>query len=199
MLVYGVIFSICGLVNHTYVFAASKYECNSINAKIIEARVTLFTLKARDKNCMTGVKLKNGEFYTFSIHSISDDWKDGDKNNGLGSYKGLDHTGWDISWLPWYKRWIWLIEGFRQCTTANWFEIVGVVPGEDGNPMQFRIGEGINSKKYLHYKGEDNKELIVYANDLPGYYDNNHGEMKLKIIRVNKDEVNKNSHYLLCL
>lgn len=175
-----------------------KAECNDNNQYVGDNGIT-FKMRADSKNNVFPVCLRNGEYYTISVENISDDWRDGKEKCGLSKKSGMDESGWDITWLPWWKRGIWLFEPLaKDCPTANWFELVGATLDEKGTVVQYRIGEGARSNRYFHYTGKGKGSLSVYVNDMTTRYDNNYGTMDIKIKKVRAENLASYSTYLLC-
>ena len=130
-----------------------------------------FVVGSAEKYSWSGVFLEAGAFYTFAI---DDDqmWEDGDMK--------CSPAGWKSEELPWYKESVVeLFENKRRCPSADWFELIGSV-GDEGGEL-FRIGRG---GAHATYRARKSGPLFAFANDVKAMYFNNHGQIKVKVKRV---------------
>ena len=77
-----------------------------------------------------------------------------------------------------WKRNVFLWTGIplRRVIQAPWFQMRGEI-GVSGQ-LQFAIGNG------TMIEATETGELFLYVNDVPGFYDNNHGTAKVTIRHV---------------
>lgn len=170
--------------------------CNNPTKEVTEKGLH-FSVYARDHHCLTGAILKTGSTYQFKVEDIALDWADG-RGRGLDREHGLNEIGWTHKDLPWYHSGVVLANSFRRCKSANWFEIIGARLDAKGEPIHFRIGEGISSGKVFTYNGPSGTPLYVYANDLSNKYHNNYGKMMLSITKVSESTAAQTEQYLSC-
>jgi uncharacterized protein (DUF2235 family) len=129
-----------------------------------------FTVRAADQYNWSGVRLEKGRTYRFDIDA-QQRWQDDEISCGP--------SGWTSDQLPWYKEHIVrAFEDKRRVPDANWFELIGSLDDDDDF---FRIGAGGADGLYTATR---DAELYAFANDLKTRYDNNEGQLEVKITRT---------------
>ena len=107
----------------------------------------------------TSVDIEEGERYALSANGRWIDWYIPSSPEGFDSFMPLGS----------------LVEQFRRHPHAPWFALIGAVGQTPDN--QFIIGKG--TALQVQTAGR----LYVFANDVPGFYWNNHGHVELTIRR----------------
>jgi len=116
----------------------------------------------------TGVRLEAGATYRFAT-ARTDAWIDW--------FIRTDAGGFTIEEAPFFARAkMRQEEGNLRIVGANWFALSAALDAEDARA--FVIGS--SSTKTMDASGE----LTAFANDVPGYYDNNSGSVWLTITRL---------------
>jgi hypothetical protein len=119
-------------------------------------------IPANDPGYKTGIILKKECRYNFSVPE-GQTWND----KGLRPFTA---DGRDVPWLI-------LAVPFLRKPSVKWFALCGMVNA--GSGQKFKIGSGLTG-----FSPEEEGELICFANDVPGFYGNNSGELLLKITEI---------------
>lgn len=78
---------------------------------------------------------------------------------------------------PWWSLPQWIAQGFRRLPKENWFVLAGAVRAEENN-RYFVVGTG------REIRMPATGQLAFFANDVPGFYWNNFGAIRLEIARL---------------
>ncbi|KXX65222.1 DUF2235 domain-containing protein [Marichromatium gracile] len=120
--------------------------------------------------------LEAGATYGFAL-SPTQVWQDGE-------LPPCSADGWDRQDLRGLRRLlrpvIHLFESQRQNPEANWFELVGEIREDSGARHRFRLGAHPAERVQPPASGM----LLCYANDALDHYDNNAGQIRLRISRL---------------
>lgn len=106
----------------------------------------------------SGVQVRPGEKYRFTAHG---QWFDAGIPCGPEGYE---------------RWWLKPLVGLRRVRPALWFELVGCL--DKDLSTAFRIGAGTTQ---TFQRGG---ALYVFANDAPGFYGNNKGQVELTVTRL---------------
>lgn len=74
------------------------------------------------------------------------------------------------------RQYLWLVEWLRRSPRQKWFALIGSI--NRSKQTYFKIGTKHTFKS--PYTGE----LVCFANDVPGFYKNNSGDINLQITRT---------------
>jgi hypothetical protein len=121
---------------------------------------TTVTVAARPLWNDTGVVLDQGHRYRFTA---TGQWIDWYINCGPAGYPSPNLV-------------MRLGEGARRVPNQPWFALIGAIARDSSS--QFPIGAGCN------YQAASGGELTCFANDVPGFYWNNKGQVQLTIERL---------------
>ena len=150
------------------VFPGDQLHSTALPLKLEVGESHIFEVIARSKYNWSGVQLKAGAEYTFSVPENAK-WQDGSMECGA--------EGWQSEELPWYKEgFVKAFEGHRRLKDANWFALVGALGDEDDEI--FLIGDCS-----LPYTSSREADLYLFANDMESKYSNNNGSMMVTIKR----------------
>lgn len=194
------------IVVMTFIFTAGctltksvspENKCTNEIKGIDPDKGTSFKVKGADPACDSGIRLKHDQYYKFSVIYFSPKWADGHVKNKDKNTK-LDETGWNHESLAWYEKGVIAFSRLKQCPNGDWFEIVGGTMNSNDEAQYYRFGEGIEEGKILHYLGEDNQPLIIFANDWIYRYHNNFGTMKINISLADKSQYEEKGSFLAC-
>ncbi len=106
------------------------------------------------------IGLESGGRYRFSVADVRD-WRDQDIKT--------DPDGFSRWWLAPFAPW-------RRVREENWFKLIG---SEGCDPDDhFAIGHG------TEFCTQAAGRLYAFANDIPGFYRNNHGRLTLTVERL---------------
>jgi hypothetical protein len=119
-----------------------------------------------------GIMLVNGHKYRFT--AVANNWKD----KGIAS--SLDE-GW-LETPTFTSKLLKPMSFLRRNSDAPWYALVGSIRDKQGNEQCFKI---VNKEEPV-FEAKLTGRLFVFANDYPAkaIYENNEGELDLKIIRV---------------
>ena len=124
----------------------------------------------------TGIYLDNSKSYRIEVIGLPGQmWRD-------GSVKPVDGRGWDRDdvELGFFKEAaIKATEPFRRVTGkgADWFTLCGCIVGDEDKP--FVIGNVLS-----RLTPKKSGELCAFANDLDGYYGNNSGYLRIRVVEI---------------
>ena len=148
-----------------------RFHPSALGRELAVGEKASFTVRAPERFNWSGVRLIGGGHYAFTL-AQGQKWTDRDIVCGP--------EGWRSETLPWLKERVAnAVESRRRCPQANWFELIGAI-GEDDKRL-FRIGRGGSEATYRAPRSGD---LYAFANDLPGLYGNNRGELEATVKRV---------------
>ena len=118
-------------------------------------------VRAREYWNRTGIEVGYLEAYAFEATGSWDDWgRTTDADGGAGSFLQ------DL-----------LVAG-KRCQQAQWFQLTGSVGASDEH--SFALGAHARWTNCSPQTGE----LLLFANDAPGFYWNNSGEIRVRITRI---------------
>ena len=115
----------------------------------------------------TGMNMAAGQFYRIEVEML-EPWFD---DTYPATPAGLS-AAWRDSPL------MWLGIPLRQTIGAPWFQLRGKIVSVDGEEAEFPIGDGVDIEPDI------TGELLVFINDAPGSYGNNHGSARIAISRL---------------
>lgn len=161
--------------------------CGAQETPAAGGEIDTFKVVAGEKGNSSKVVLKRGREYQLALH-VSQALVDGTvtcKNPGprpdqcLQPTKPLDHEGFEVSGLSWWRRGVLgAAKPFTPLTEANWFELVCRV-GQNGRYFP--------ASKYQPASGaprlvpEEDGRLVCLVNDFPWKYGNNRGELTVTV------------------
>jgi hypothetical protein len=108
----------------------------------------------------TGIRLEAGRTYELTA---SGEWKDASIPTGPDGYESANLLQRET-------------EGLRRMPAAQWFALVGAL--DRRKETEFLIGSRVR------YTATESGELTCFANDLIGFYRNNHGSVTLSVTEV---------------
>jgi hypothetical protein len=123
--------------------------------------VTL-TIRADRSLNDTGLELEAGVSYAIQVSEVKG-WRDA----GIAANPSEGHDAGRLALFRFLKR-------YRK---ANWFVLIGQIGKK--KKRRFVMGGGLES-----FTAPRDGRLFVFANDAPGFYWNNHGTLKLTVVRL---------------
>jgi hypothetical protein len=123
---------------------------------------TTVAIRAREYWNDTGISVRSGEHYRLRAEGS---WRDFLITSGPDGYA-----------TPWYSLAQRLAAPLRRVPNARWFALIGAVRGAEGSP--FVIGR--ETETVISADGT----LACFANDVPGFYWNNYGAIRLSLKRL---------------
>ena len=126
---------------------------------------------ARDMYNPPPLLLQKGDRYRFEVGE-ADDWRDASITT---SPAGYDHPPYAYL-VPVFL----VMRPFRRFARGLWFQLVGGIEYA-GHTDLFPVGMGPVERDV---QDDAPRRIILFANDLPGKYDNNHGQVALRITRL---------------
>jgi hypothetical protein len=118
-------------------------------------------VKAREYWNRTGIEVGFLEAYAFEAYGTWQDW--GRALDADGGASGLVQE---------------LLDSGRRCPAAQWFQLTGSVGAAD--ERAFPLG----ARARWTNRSRGSGELLLFANDAPGFYWNNSGELRGRITRI---------------
>lgn len=126
------------------------------------------TVYAKQFRNFTGLKVLKGQIYQFELIRVIRPWKDAFLPSPL--------FGIRKKWMYWFFK--------PRIRDANYFALCGGVGDNDDHLFtvfhsahEVEVGNQINIP--------EDGDLFLFANDAQSFYFNNHGEVKIKITRIN--------------
>jgi hypothetical protein len=127
--------------------------------KLIPGQNVTVTIEAKPFNNLTNVWFESGAVYDLKATGT---WFDAGRPSGPNGYPDGNFLQNLASWL-------------RRLPDRNWFILLGVAEPKN---TPFVIGTN------AIYQAQQSGQLICFANDVPGFYWNNTGALRLTIARV---------------
>jgi hypothetical protein len=129
--------------------------------KLAKGESDTAVVKAREYWNRTGIEVGYLEAYAFEATGSWNDWG-----------RSTDADGGDWGFLQD------LLNSGRRCQQAQWFQLIGSVGASD--ERAFALGAHARWTN----RSPETGELLLFANDAPGFYWNNSGEIRVRITRI---------------
>ena len=143
-----------------------------------------FAVQAKEPENHTEIQIEGGATYTINVSPLQV-WQDAQISSSAAGWKIVksdDDGEWSIEGLETQKipfalgKFYQLSKGISRVAEAEWMELIVEIEGE-----KYRIGSDLR----VEFTAITSGELIAYANDAPGFYQNNQGWIFATIERTN--------------
>jgi hypothetical protein len=146
-----------------------------------------FAVEAKEPENRTSIQIEKGATYTINVSPLQV-WQDAQISSSAAGWKIVkaeDDGEWSIEGLETKKiplvqrKFLQLSEGVSRMPAAEWMELIVEIKGEDV-AERYRIGSHLR----VEFTATTSGELVAYANDAPGFYQNNQGWIFAMIERI---------------
>lgn len=137
-----------------------------------------FAADAKKPENSTSIQIESGASYTINVSPLQV-WQDAQISSSAAGWKIVksdDGAEWSIEGLETQKipfvvgKVYQLSKGISRMSEAEWMELIVEIKGEDPGE-RYRLGTDFK----VEFTATTSGELIAYANDAPGFYQNNQG------------------------
>jgi uncharacterized protein (DUF2235 family) len=169
-------------------FASSLGDSPSVpGGSLTVGQSIRFAVEAKEPENRTSIQIEKGATYTINVSPLQV-WQDAQISSSAAGWKIVkseDDGEWSIEGLETQKiplvqrKFLQLSKGVSRMPAAEWMELIVEIKGEDV-AERYRIGSHLR----VEFTATTSGELVAYANDAPGFYQNNQGWIFAMIERI---------------
>jgi uncharacterized protein (DUF2235 family) len=170
-------------------FASSLGDSPSVpGGSLTVGQSIRFAVEAKEPENRTSIQIEKGATYTINVSPLQV-WQDAQISSSAAGWKIVkseDDGEWSIEGLEQQKislvqrKFLQLSKGVSRMPAAEWMELIVEIKDEDV-AERYRIGSHLR----VEFTATTSGELVAYANDAPGFYQNNQGWIFATIERTN--------------